>query len=93
MPHDRLTWYTVVAHWIGEVQVMDPDTAAPVELSVYKHENGGIFAVDSSYLTGGDPITLDPADDDSDVLLLDPFAGGSGRGMHLQVVRLVEDRG
>lgn len=30
--------------------IKDPDTNGNVTLEVYKHENGGIFAVDSSYL-------------------------------------------
>ena len=36
--------------WVTEVTVTDPNTGFPVELSVYKHENGGMFAVDSSYI-------------------------------------------
>jgi hypothetical protein len=38
------------AQFVVELTVIDPDTKAPVELEVYKHENGGMFAVDSSFL-------------------------------------------
>jgi len=35
---------------IKEITVNDPDFDTPVELSVFKHENGGMFAIDSSYI-------------------------------------------
>ena len=38
------------AKFVLELTVIDPDTKAPVEIAVYKHENGGMFAVDSSYI-------------------------------------------
>jgi len=38
------------AYFVVEITVIDPDSKAPVELEVYKHENGGMFAVDSSFL-------------------------------------------
>lgn len=38
------------SHWIENVTVKDPESGLPVELSVYKHQNGGMFAVDSSYI-------------------------------------------
>jgi len=38
------------AHFVVELTVIDPDTKLPVEIAVYKHENGGMFAVDSSYI-------------------------------------------
>jgi len=38
------------AKFVTEITVVDPDTNAPVEIAVYKHENGGIFAIDSSYI-------------------------------------------
>lgn len=39
-----------IAKFVEEITVTDPDSGAPVELSVFKHPNGGMFAVDSSYL-------------------------------------------
>jgi hypothetical protein len=38
------------AYFVREITEIDPDTKLPVELELYKHENGGMFAVDSSYL-------------------------------------------
>jgi len=38
------------AYFVTEITVIDPDSKGEVELSVYKHENGGMFAVDSSFL-------------------------------------------
>jgi hypothetical protein len=38
------------AKFVEEITVVDPDTKGNVQLSVYKHPNGGIFAIDSSYL-------------------------------------------
>jgi len=38
------------AYFVKEVTVIDPDSKGEVELSVYKHENGGMFAIDSSFL-------------------------------------------
>ena len=38
------------AKLIEEITVIDPDTKGEVELAVYKHEGGGIFAMDISFL-------------------------------------------
>ena len=52
------------AYFIKEISIIDPDTLSEVGLSVYKHENGGMFAIDSSFieqvLDDEDPIILDP---------------------------------
>lgn len=55
------------AKFVKEVIVTDPDTKGEVSLSVFKHQNGGMFAVDSSYL---DQIF----EDDDEALIPDPFA-------------------
>jgi hypothetical protein len=71
------------AYFIKEITVIDPDTKGEVELEVYKHENGGMFAVDSSFLDQvartddyDRPIIPDPLTDVEDeaieeVLLMD----------------------
>jgi len=46
--------------------VIDPDTKGEVELSVFKHENGGMFALDSSYIVQVLP-------EEGDCLIPDPF--------------------
>lgn len=38
------------AKFVKQVMVSDPDTGGDVELSIYKHQNGGMFALDSSYI-------------------------------------------
>jgi hypothetical protein len=54
------------ARFVKEITVIDPDTGSEIELEVYKHENGGMFAIDSSYLE-----TLE--DDDKSTCIPDPF--------------------
>ena len=41
---------TLKAKFVKEITVQDPDTGGDVELAVFKHECGGIFAVDSSFI-------------------------------------------
>jgi hypothetical protein len=58
------------AKFVTEIKVKDPDTNAPVEISLFKHENGGMFAVDSSYIVQvlpeeGDCVMPDPFADDN----------------------------
>jgi len=55
--------------------VKDPDTNGKVELSVFKHENGGMFAIDSSYIVqclddiSDEPVISDPLEPDGIVIL------------------------
>jgi hypothetical protein len=56
------------AKFVKEVVVDDPDTRGEVHLAVYKHENGGMFAIDSSYIEQ----VLDP-EDDGPMSIPDPF--------------------
>ena len=55
------------AKFVKEITVQDPDTKGDVELSVFKHQNGGMFAMDSSYLD-------QCFDDEVDPLIPDPFS-------------------
>lgn len=57
------------AKFVKQVTVIDPDSKGEVELSVYKHENGGMFAIDSSFIE-------QTFDDDEEVKILDPFYTG-----------------
>lgn len=54
------------AKFVREVTVTDPDTNLPVEISIYKHEGGGMFGIDSSY--------LDQCLDDDEPQIPDPFS-------------------
>jgi hypothetical protein len=59
------------AKFVTEISVQDPDhPSLMVNLSVYKHENGGMFAMDSSYIE-----QLDGIDDEDDITVRipDPF--------------------
>jgi hypothetical protein len=49
------------AQFVKEVTVTDPDSKGEVELSVFKHENGGMFALDSSYIIQELDEEMDPA--------------------------------
>lgn len=53
------------AKFVKEITVTDPDTKGNVQLSVFKHSNGGMFAIDSSWIEqcfdeGCDPVIYDP---------------------------------
>lgn len=54
------------AKFVKEIVVTDPDSGGEVHLSVFKHENGGMFAIDSSFIEQCRP-------DEGD-LIPDPFA-------------------
>jgi hypothetical protein len=62
------------AKLVKEITVIDPDSKGDVQLSVYKHENGGMFAMDSSYLdqcfNGDDLVIQDPFCDSPNELML-----------------------
>lgn len=59
------------AKYITEVEVRDPDTGFPVHVSIYKHQNGGMFGVDSSFVE-----QLPPLDDNDDISckIMDPLS-------------------
>ncbi len=67
------------AKLVKEITVTDPDSKADVQLTVYKHENGGIFAIDSSFLDQcvntdefDRPIVPDPfSDSDVEEVIID----------------------
>jgi hypothetical protein len=55
------------AVFVTEISVQDPGhPSLMVNVSIYKHENGGMFGMDSSYLEQN-------FDDDTDPLIPDPF--------------------
>jgi hypothetical protein len=54
------------AKFVKELTVVDPDTNNDVQISVYKHENGGMLAMDSSWLDQS-------IDEDCNVVIRDPF--------------------
>jgi hypothetical protein len=56
------------AKYVKEITVIDPDTNGEVELAVYKHENGGMFAVDSSYI-----LQVADEDENDNAIIADVF--------------------
>lgn len=72
---------TTTARYVGAFIMHDPNYRpgdAPVALCAFKHEGGGLFAIDASYLAGGHPRLTDPDDEDSDPAIPDPFGDGDG---------------
>lgn len=61
------------AKFVEEIVVTDPDTGGEVQMEVYKHEAGGMFAIDSSYLE-------QCTDSDSYPIIPDPFTAEGGIG-------------
>jgi hypothetical protein len=57
------------AKFVEEIKVIDPQTNGEVHLAVYKHENGGMFAIDSSFV---DQV-LEQLDEAETVMIMDPF--------------------
>jgi hypothetical protein len=62
-----------IAKWVSKITVIDPDTKGEVELEVYKHPNGGIFAIDSSFLE-------QCTDEDTYPVVPDPFTNSLNKG-------------
>jgi len=54
------------AKFVKEITVVDPDTGGDVQMEVWKHEGGGMFAIDSSY--------LDQCTDPEYPVIPDPFS-------------------
>ena len=64
------------AKYVNEITVIDPDLGGEVSLTVFKHENGGMFAIDSSYIEQvlpeeGDCTIPDPLNNKGKIKLLD----------------------
>ena len=39
-----------IAKFVQEVSVIDPESNLEVEIAIYKHSNGGLFGIDSSFI-------------------------------------------
>lgn len=55
------------AKFVQDITVIDPDTKGDINITVFKHENGSMFAIDASY------IDLIDVDDPKGVILCDPM--------------------
>ena len=38
------------AKFVCDITITDPDTNNDVEITIFKHENGGMFGIDASYI-------------------------------------------
>ncbi len=66
------------AKFVIELTVTDPDTNLPVEIDVFKDENGGMFAIDASYLD-------QCFDDDEPLEIADPFFQHDGMNVMVNI--------
>ena len=57
--------------FVKEIDVIDPDTKGHVRLAVYKHANGGMFAIDSSFI---EQVVVDRETNGDNMVIYDPFA-------------------
>jgi hypothetical protein len=71
------------AKFVKEITVEDPETGSPIELEVYKHENGGMFAIDSSYL---DQVAEEEEGfgETPECVIMDPFSYGEPEALYLE---------
>ena len=60
-----------IAKFVKEISVTDPDTKGEVKLEVYKANNGGMFAIDSSFLEQFDEVD---EFENKGIYILNPFA-------------------
>ena len=60
------------ARFSKEIVVRDPDTYAEVTLLLYKHEDGGMFAIDKHYADQLPRAYKDP--EDKRVVAMDPLS-------------------
>jgi len=68
---------TTTATFVQQITVIDPETNAPVQLSVYKHDSSnGMFAIDSSFIEQN-------FEDDETPTVADPFTNNA-------IVELIE---
>jgi hypothetical protein len=67
------------AKFVKEIVVKDPDSGGLVEMEVYKHENGRMFAIDSSFL---DQVAENP--ELMETVILDPFSHGDPQSLYLE---------
>jgi len=64
-----------IAKYVKDIVIQDPDTGGDVDITIFKHEGGGMFGIDSSYLdqvaplcSGGNPVIPDPFGDLEDAV-------------------------
>lgn len=71
------------AKFVKEITVIDPDSKGEVQMEIYKHQGGGMFAIDSSYLE-------QCCDEDSYPVIPDPFSSNGVVGDEIHFVMLTQ---
>lgn len=66
------------AYFVSDFISIDPDTKADIDMCLYKHEGGGMFAVDFSYLDQVADI-----DEEDNYIIPDPFVIGEFEALTL----------
>ena len=56
------------AKYVSDITVIDPDTNGEVEVTIFKHEGGGMFGIDASF--------IDQVLDEDNETIPDPFNAG-----------------
>ena len=63
------------ATYVKDFTVTDPENGGEVEMTLFKHENGGMFALDASFidqvLDEDKPVILDPLGDTEVIALVE----------------------
>lgn len=54
----------IVAKFIKNITVTDPDSKSEVEVSIYKMETGALVGIDSSYVAQEVDVVQSPYDED-----------------------------
>ncbi len=73
------------ARFVREITVIDPDSKGKVKLSIYKHEGGGLFGIDSSFL---DQVVN--TDDYDRPIVPDPFSDTDAKEEKIEHVVLFD---
>jgi hypothetical protein len=75
---------SATAKFVKEITVEDPDTKGSVKMEVYKHENGGMFAIDSSFLEQVAQRDEDLPETPEYLIIMDPFTYGDPQVLYLE---------
>lgn len=71
------------AKYVREILVKDPDTGNTIEMEVYKHENGGMFAIDSSFVAQV-AEEEESLGETPEAVIMDPFSYGEPEALYLE---------
>lgn len=73
------------ANYVGESTTIDPDTGNEITIAIFKHLNGGMFAIDSSYIEQCFDVELSNYDP---IIIPDLFSDDLAKPYRLELVGL-----